>query len=107
MPRQWINLAQNLALTYPRYLFVLLNFKHNTLQINIDESKNLKSFVNDESIASLFYFSSKLDYLISVDTGQVHICDILQVPSLVLIHEIVANRFGNSSYANVGGGIAI
>lgn len=68
------------------------------------KAKNLKSFVNDESIASLFYFSSKLDYLISVDTGQVHICDILQVPSLVFIHEIVANRFGNSSYANVGGG---
>lgn len=102
-PRQWINLAQNLALTYPKYLFVLLNFKHNTLRINIDESKNLKSFVNDESIASLFHFSSKLDYLISIDTGQVHVCDILQVPSLVLIHEIVANRFGNSSYANVGG----
>lgn len=105
LPRQWINLAQNLALTYPRYLFVLLNFKHNTLQISIDESKNLKSFVNDESIASLFYFSSKLDYLISVDTGQVHICDILQVPSLVLIHKIVSNRFGNGSYANWGGGI--
>lgn len=69
------------------------------------KAKNLKSFVNDESIASLFYFSSKLDYLISVDTGQVHICDILQVPSLVFIHEIVANRFGNSSYANVGGGL--
>ena len=42
LPRQWINLAQNLALTYPRYLFVLLNFKHNTLQINIDESKKFK-----------------------------------------------------------------
>ena len=104
LPRQWINLAQNLALTYPRYLFVLLNFKHNTLQINIDESKNLKSFVNDESIAYLFYFSSKLDYLISVDTGQVHICDILQVPSLVLIHKVVANRFANGSYASDGGG---
>ncbi|HJE65736.1 MAG TPA: hypothetical protein K8V51_01570 [Campylobacter avium] len=103
-PRQWINLAQNLALTYPKYLFVLLNFKHNTLRINIDESKNLKSFVNDESIASLFHFSSKLDYLISIDTGQVHVCDILQVPSLVLIRKVVANRYANGSYASDGGG---
>ncbi|WP_286005224.1 glycosyltransferase family 9 protein [Campylobacter avium] len=104
-PRQWINLAQNLALTYPKYLFVLLNFKHNTLRINIDESKNLKSFVNDESIASLFHFSSKLDYLISIDTGQVHVCDILQVPSLVLIRKVVANRYANGSYASDGGGL--
>lgn len=104
-PRQWINLAQNLALTYPKYLFVLLNFKHNALRINIDESKNLKSFVNDESIASLFHFSSKLDYLISIDTGQVHVCDILQVPSLVLIRKVVANRYANGSYASDGGGL--
>lgn len=98
--KDWINLGRILALQYPNFLFLLLNFEKNPIQYKIEENTNLKVFVNNTSIASLLSISKKLDFLISVDTGNVHICDILQIPSLVLISKIVAYRFSGGSYGS-------
>lgn len=98
--KDWYYLALNLARAYPQFLFVLLNYKHNPLQYNdLSNLPNLRVFVNDDSIASLVSVSLSLDYLISIDTGNVHLCSILQIPTIVFIHKVVQYRFGG------GGGI--
>ncbi|MDL0103886.1 hypothetical protein NYG95_06520 [Campylobacter felis] len=101
LPRTWLNLSQNLAKEHPEILFVLVNFTHNALQFNLKEKDNLKVFINSDSIASLIGFCKKLDGLISVDTGIVHICDILQIPSLIFIPKHTFYRFSGGSYGGM------
>ncbi|EJF0770521.1 glycosyltransferase family 9 protein [Campylobacter upsaliensis] len=101
LPRTWLNLSQNLAKEHPEILFVLVNSTHNTLQFNLREQANLKVFINNNSIASLVAFCKKLDGLISVDTGIVHLCDILQIPSLIFIPKHTFYRFSGGSYGGV------
>ncbi|WP_270969032.1 glycosyltransferase family 9 protein [Campylobacter upsaliensis] len=101
LPRTWLNLSQNLAKEHPEILFVLVNFTHNTLQFNLREQANLKVFINNNSISSLVAFCKKLDGLISVDTGIVHLCDILQIPSLIFIPKHTFYRFSGGSYGGV------
>ncbi|MCR2062252.1 glycosyltransferase family 9 protein [Campylobacter helveticus] len=98
LPRTWLNLSEDLAKQYPEILFVLVNFTHNALQFNLKEKDNLKVFINSDSIASLIGFCKKLDGLISVDTGIVHICDILQIPNLIFIPKLTSYRFSGGSY---------
>ena len=89
----WLNLAFELGKTYPEFLFVLLNFKQNPIQFQL-KSQNVRTFTNSDSIASLTSMSLSLDYLISVDTGNVHLCKLLQVPSLIFIDTIAGYRYG-------------
>ena len=93
--KDWYYLAVNLARIYPQFLFILLNYKHNPLQYNdLSNLPNLKVFINDDSIASLVSVSLSLDYLISIDTGNVHLCNILQIPTLIFIDKVAQYRFG-------------
>lgn len=105
--KDWYYLAANLARSYPQFLFVLLNFSNNPIQFNDSANlPNLKIFVNDESIASLVSISMGLDYLISIDTGNVHLCNILQIPALVFIDKAVQYRWGGgiaSLWLNLAG----
>lgn len=70
--KDWIGLARQLSLKYPKFLFILLNFSTNSIQYNIDQNANLKVFCNNKNIASLVSISQKLDFLITVDTGNLH-----------------------------------
>ena len=54
----------------------------------------MRVFVNNDSIASLASLSSRLDYLISIDTGNVHLCNVLQVPNFVFVDRVARYRFG-------------
>ncbi|EOI2068496.1 glycosyltransferase family 9 protein [Campylobacter coli] len=76
--KDWIGLARQLSLKYPKFLFILLNFSTNSIQYNIDQNANLKVFCNNKNIASLVSISQKLDFLITVDTGNLHLCDIFK-----------------------------
>lgn len=91
--KDWIKLALELSKSYPNFLFILLNFKDNSIQFNILQNSNLKVFINDESIASLVSITKKLDYLITIDTGNLHLADILQIPTLALMKKLSAYRF--------------
>ena len=82
----WLNLAFELGKTYPEFLFVLLNFKQNPIQFQL-KSQNVRVFVNDEDLASLVSISSNFDFFITQVTGNSHLCDILQIPSLILINK--------------------
>ena len=59
-PKHWLSLAYELALAYPEFLFVVLNFQKNAVQFRADELKNLRVFVNNDSIASLVSLSSRI-----------------------------------------------
>lgn len=100
--RQWFELAEKLSKRYKNFCFVLLNYKYNCLQYNINQSENLKVFVNNGGIASLTSFQKRLDYLISIDTSNVHLCDILQVPSFVFMPLRAYKAYQNATY---GGGL--
>lgn len=96
--KSWIDMACELGRTYPEFLFVLLNSKANAVQFNLTQSPNVRVFVNDENLASLVSVSSKFDFFITQVTGNSHLCDILQIPSLVLV-----NKDG-ATYRMTGGG---
>ncbi|HDZ5084666.1 TPA: hypothetical protein RTH08_001558, partial [Campylobacter jejuni] len=96
--KDWIKLAESLSLKYPKFLFILLNFSANSIQYNIKQNANLKVFCNNKSIASLVSVSQKLDFLITIDTGNLHLCDILQIPTLAFTSNLAAYRFGGGSY---------
>ena len=79
--KDWIDLAFELGKIYPEFLFILLNFKANPIQFNINETQNVRVFVNNDDLASLVSLSSKFDFFITQVTGNSHLCDILQIPS--------------------------
>ncbi|TQR61211.1 hypothetical protein [Campylobacter troglodytis] len=83
--KEWVELAKMLANAYPQVLFVMMNFKGSGYEFAPFEAKNIKVFVNDEDLLNLVEFTSRLDLLIIVDTGNVHIADVFQVPILELI----------------------
>lgn len=97
--KDWINLAYKLGKIYPEFLFVLLNFKQNLIQLNINETPNVRVFVNNDDLASLVSVSSKFDFFITQVTGNSHLCDILQIPSLILV------RKDGATYRMGGGGL--
>ncbi|TQR60275.1 hypothetical protein [Campylobacter troglodytis] len=92
--KSWLDLAFELGRTYSEFLFILLNFKQNPIQFQLNESQNVRTFINDDSIASLTSMSLSLDYFISVDTSNVHLCKLLQVPSLIFIDASICYRMG-------------
>ncbi len=96
--KDWIRIAFELARAYPQFLFVLLNFQSNPIQFNFSLApRNLKIFINNASIASLVSVSLALDYFITIDTGNLHLCDILQIPTLGLSRPITAYRMGGGA----------
>ena len=91
-PKDWIRIAFELARMHPEFLFVLVNFKRNVVQFNINETQNVV-FTNSDSIAFLTSLSAHYDYLITIDTGAVHLCSVLQVPCFVLTEKVAKYRF--------------
>lgn len=97
--KDWIRLALELSKTYPNFLFILLNFKENFIQFNLSQNSNLKVFINNECIASFVSITKKLDYLITIDTGTLHLADILQIPTLALTRKLTAYRYGGGLWS--------
>ena len=83
----WIGLAEKLAREFPEVLFVFSNFAGNPVQFGDFSAPNIRVFVNDSDLLNLVEFLGRLDLLISVDTGNVHLADNLRVPTLELLKE--------------------
>lgn len=83
----WIKLGENLAKKFPDVLFMFSNFQGNPRQFGAFDAPNIRVFVNDSDLLNLTEFISRLDLLISVDTGNVHLADNLRVPTLELLKE--------------------
>lgn len=85
--QDWLNLALTLANAYPKFLFIVLNFGRNFIQLNLPKVPNLRAFVNGDDLASLVFLQSKLDFFITPVTANSHLSEILQVPSLILVRK--------------------
>ena len=79
----------------------MMNFKGSGYEFAPFNEKNIKVFVNDEDLLNLVEFTSRIDLLISVDTGNVHIADVFQVPILELIKRAkVSFQWCGGAYGN-------
>ena len=99
-PQDFVDLARNLAQKHPSVLFVMMSFKANTIAFKPFAEKNLIIFENNGDIMNLVEFTSRLDMLISPDTGNVHIADICKVPILECMQKKVRLKWGGGSWHN-------
>lgn len=99
--KEWEKLGEILAQTYPKIAFVMMNYKANSYHYKLFAQENLKAFVNDDDLLNLVEFTSRLDLLISVDTGNVHIADNLNKPILEVIkRRKISFEWCGGSYGN-------
>ena len=62
---------------------------------------NCKIFVNNADILNLIALFERVDALISVDTGNIHIADNMRLPTFGLYNRAVLKRWGGGSYGGV------
>lgn len=65
------------------------------------EQENLKIFKNNQDLLNLVEFISRLDCLLSSNTGNVHIADNLKIPTLELIRESAQNRWQGGGWGGI------
>lgn len=80
----WIKLAKNLANAFPKYLFIFTNFQSNPIQLEEFVAPNLCTFINNEDLLNLVEITGRFDLLLSMNTGNIHIADNLQIPTISL-----------------------
>ncbi|WP_162550418.1 glycosyltransferase family 9 protein [Helicobacter apodemus] len=62
---------------------------------------NVKTFKNNEDLLNLVEFISRLDCLLSPDTGNVHIADYLRIPTLEIVRESAKRRWQGGGWGGV------
>ena len=99
--KDWVGLGEILAKIYPEALFVMMNYEANSYHYEPFTQDNLKAFVNNDDLLNLVEFTSRLNLLISVDTGNVHIADNLNKPILEVIkRRKISFQWCGGSYGN-------
>lgn len=69
--------------------------------------ENIAIFVNNSDLLNLVAMTERLNLLISVDTGNVHIADNLQIPTLGLYTQEMFTRWRGGSYGGIFKGLII
>lgn len=69
--------------------------------------ENIAIFVNNSDLLNLVAMTKRLNLLISVDTGNVHIADNLQIPTLGLYTQEMFRRWRGGSYGGIFKGLII
>lgn len=83
-PQDWENLVKNLAQQFPHLLFVMLTYEGNPYTFKSFIEPNIVVFQNDSNLINLVALTACLDLLLSLNTGNIHIADHLQIPTLVI-----------------------
>lgn len=97
--QDWLDIAIKLAESYPSILFLFLDFEGNSREIpEFRKRENLAIFKNSSDIFSYIELTSRLDMLISVDTSNVHLADILRIPTLGLYAKDTYYRWRGGSW---------
>ena len=99
-PQDFAMLAKNLARKYPNVLFIVMSFNANLICFKPFDEPNIAIWENDDEIMNLVELTSRLNLLISPDTGNVHIADIFEVPILQTMKANLALKWGGGSYGN-------
>ncbi|MDE5926554.1 MAG: hypothetical protein K2G68_07580, partial [Helicobacter sp.] len=97
----WLFIAENLAKEFPRFLFILMDYPKSGGQFPKIEQENLKIFKNNQDLLNLVEFISRLDCLLSSNTGNVHIADNLRIPTLELIREGARKRWQGGGWGGI------
>lgn len=103
--KDWIDMAQKLAKEFPQILFILTTYQTNPVRIEIDTTQNIKIFCNDDDILNLIEFISRLDLLLSVNTGNIHIADNLMIPTFAINRANERYKCAGGSYGGFFDGI--
>ena len=98
---EWVEITKFLAKKYQNYFFVLMNYEGNPIEIEGLSEINSGIFVNNKDLLNLVELIGRLDLLLSVDTSNVHIADNLQIPTLEIIRQSEAKKWGGGSYGGV------
>ena len=84
LPKDWENLTKNLAKQFPHLLFVMMTYEGNPYTFESFVEPNIVVFKNDTQLINLVALTAHLDLLLSLNTGNIHIADHLQIPTLVI-----------------------
>ncbi|PKT78282.1 hypothetical protein BCM32_00780 [Helicobacter winghamensis] len=95
--KEWIEIANILSLKFPSFLFIFLSHPKGNIP-NLENNKNIIIFQNNNDLLNLVELISRLDFLISVDTGNVHIADNLKIPTLEIISKSKKNQWCGGAY---------
>lgn len=95
--KEWIEIANILSLKFPSFLFIFLSHPKGNIP-NLKNNKNIIIFQNNNDLLNLVELISRLDFLISVDTGNVHIADNLKIPTLEIISKSTKNQWCGGAY---------
>ena len=98
---EWVEITKFLAKKYQNCFFVLMNYEGNPIGIEGLSEINSGIFVNNKDLLNLVELIGRLDLLLSVDTSNVHIADNLQIPTLEIIRQSEAKKWGGGSYGGV------
>lgn len=92
----WLKIINILSDKFQNYLFLVLSYpKANNLNLL---KNNIFVFKNDNDLLNLVEITSRLDLLLSSDTGNVHIADNLQIPTLEIISKKKYNQWRGGWY---------
>ncbi|TLE16412.1 hypothetical protein LS72_002955 [Helicobacter apodemus] len=97
----WLGITENLAKAFPNYLFIVMDYPKSGAKFLGFSQGNIKIFKNNEDLLNLVEFISRLDCLLSPDTGNVHIADYLRIPTLEIIRESAKRRWQGGGWGGV------
>ncbi len=78
-----------------------MNYEGNPIGIEGLSEINSGIFINNKDLLNLVELIGRLDLLLSVDTSNVYIADNLQIPTLEIIRQSEAKKWGGGSYGGV------
>lgn len=101
----WRRIIMQLADNFKHYRFIVLCPPNQAIEEFGCE--NIAIFVNNSDLLNLVAITKRLNLLISVDTGNVHIADNLQIPTLGLYTQEMFRRWRGGSYGGIFKGLII
>lgn len=101
----WRKIITHLARNFRHYYFVIMTSP--TRKIDDFHLENVFVFENNSDLLNLVAMTKRLNLLISVDTGNVHIADNLQIPTLGLYTKKMFKRWRGGTYGGKFWGFVI
>ena len=101
---EWVEIINALCARFAKINFILTSFVGAPYDLRACKelsAPNCKIFVNNADILNLIALFERVDALISVDTGNIHIADNMRLPTFGLYNKAVLKRWGGGSYGGV------
>ncbi|WP_299549924.1 hypothetical protein [uncultured Helicobacter sp.] len=93
----WLKITYILSRKFPSFLFILLSHSKTIISLKY-QTHNIIIFQNNNDLLNLVEIISRLNFLISTDTGNVHIADNLKIPVLEIISKKTKKQWAGGAY---------